>query len=107
MYRLFAVVTEHDVFPELSFPPTNEEQVNGDRKKKTSTVRLLERTGMDAEISDIWNFRRRAKIKLNTHNYAVRCFVVYVSATRLKALTTNSRTNTSSVNSTPLLFGNL
>jgi hypothetical protein len=32
--------------------------------KKTSPMRLLEWTGMDAEISDIWNFRRRAKINL-------------------------------------------
>lgn len=35
--------------------------------KKTSPMRLLEWTGMDAEISDIWNFRRRAKINLKTH----------------------------------------
>jgi hypothetical protein len=33
--------------------------------KKTSPIRYLEWTGMDAEISDIWNFRRRAKINLN------------------------------------------
>jgi hypothetical protein len=36
--------------------------------KKTSPMRLLEWTGMDAEISNIWNFRRRAKINLKfTH----------------------------------------
>jgi hypothetical protein len=33
-------------------------------------MRLLERTGMDAEISDIWNFRRRAKINRKTHETA-------------------------------------
>jgi hypothetical protein len=49
--------------------------------KKTSPMRLLEWTGMDAEISDIWNFRRRAKINLKTHTQTIWNNLVFIELT--------------------------
>jgi hypothetical protein len=46
------------------FPQTNKEQVKEDKHEKDVPMRLLEWTGINAEISNIWNFRHPAKIKL-------------------------------------------
>jgi hypothetical protein len=50
----FAAVTEHDALPVLSFfLQRTKSRIRQIGLKKTSPMRLLERTGMDAEISDI------------------------------------------------------
>jgi hypothetical protein len=56
---------EHDVLPVLSFLQRTKNRLRKIGMKKTSPMRLLDWTGMDADISDIRNSRRRAKIKLN------------------------------------------